>query len=135
MVAGLAAGKYLDDCLMILGITSLTGLILLLAEMVRVVRKEPSSATHSGLLICTLVYTVVLVFVVANWLMFNSRQNVVWCMLLLAPLITAGVVLPRIGAWAGAVGIWLLLLDGFASLSYDISHVDSGMWFFLGWLG
>jgi hypothetical protein len=67
------------------------------------------------------------------WVQAN-RHAAPWFVLLLAPLAWVGVTGPGRGDWARGVGAWLVLYGQFFALIYNVTHGDSGIGCWSGWV-
>ena len=57
-----------------------------------------------------------------------------WFILFLAPLVWIGITGPSRGEWARGVGAWLVLYGQFFALIYNITHGESGIGCWSGWV-
>jgi hypothetical protein len=131
VAAGYGAGSYLrlNECSWFAGLAFLVGMILALAACCR------RLATVGQRLVAVAFIACIVAAIVCEALLFvqDARElfvSIFW----LFPLVVGGTVLPQRGAWLVAEGCWAMLFGGVAALAYNVSHMESGVSFFLKWV-
>jgi hypothetical protein len=81
-----------------------------------------------------LIAYVVIVGIVEPFGYVGDASGVLVSVAWLFPLILGGVLLPSRGCWRAGSGCWSILFSGTLALSYNVSHVHSGMGFLIRWL-
>ena len=129
--AGYGAGSFLR-------LSECSGLVLLacLASVILAVAAcccRPPTPGERIVAVGIVAYLVVAV--VSEALLFvQDTRGVLVSIAWLLPLVVGGVILPRRGAWLSAAGCWAILFGGVIALSYNVSHVESGVGFLMRWV-
>ena len=79
-------------------------------------------------------YSVALGLIGPMWWVREDRHSGPWFVLLLLPLAWVGVAGSARGEWARSIGAWLVLFGQFFALIYNITHDDSGIGCWWGWV-
>ena len=131
VAAGYGAGSFLsqDACTMLAALACLAGAILATAAWSRQSPTMVEKLAAVGLV----AYIVAAVSFDALLFTQDAREvfvSIAW----LFPLVVGGALLPQRGARFAAAGCWAVLFAGMVALAYNVSHVHSGIGFFVRWV-
>jgi hypothetical protein len=137
LVAGLLTGcGLLEGCAVWAGLSGLAGVALLLVGSCRspwTYRTLPARVA----VIALAAYAAALLFVEPVVHLFDSISNG-WAaarsVTVLIPFLLGGVILADHGWRLAAVGCGFLFYGGVASLTYNVLHTGSGVWFVQAWI-
>jgi hypothetical protein len=136
LVAGLLTGCGSRDGCALAGLAGLAGVGALLAgscsggwDLRRPLARAAiiALAAYAGALLFVEPLVDSLMFLSSGW---DAARSVA----VLVPFLLGGVILADHGWRAAAVGCGLLFYGGVASLTYNVLHADSGVWFLVEWI-
>ena len=112
----------------------LLGLALLWFGRPRVRDGKPTQLRRSGVAWLLIAYAVALGMIDPMLWVQRNPHFAPWFVLALAPFVWTGVTAPGRGEWVRGVGSWTVLYGQFFALIYNITHGDSGIGCWSGWV-
>ena len=135
VVVGYATGSSLQrvGCCSLVGDALRVGMVLPLLGLFRWPRRRKQRSGRRFAAGCLFVYAVMLKFADPFVFVFTPR-DLLWSVAWLCPAIAGGVLLPHRRRWPEALGCCAVLFAGVTALSYNVTHIHSGVGFLGSWM-